>query len=56
MDINHYLERAALLRRQGYNCCQAVAAAPADQTDLSEEQLYQPASDFGLGMGNMEAT
>lgn len=40
MDINHYLERAAL----------------ADQTDLSEEQLYQPASDFGLGMGNMEAT
>ncbi len=28
----------------------------ADQTDLSEEQLYQLASDFGLGMGNMEAT
>lgn len=56
MDINHYLERAALLRRQGYNCCQAVAAALADQTDLSEEQLYQLASGFGLGMGNMEAT
>lgn len=56
MNINDYIERAALLRRQGYNCCQAVAVALTDQTNLSSEQLCQLASGFGLGMGNMEAT
>ena len=55
MDINTYVQKAAMLRQQGYNCCQAAAAALADQTTLTEEQLYQLASGFGLGMGNMEA-
>ena len=40
----------------GYNCSQAVTAALADQTGLSEEQLKSVAVGFCAGMGNMEAT
>ena len=56
MEINDYVQKAAHFRQQGYNCCQAVAAALADQTELSEEQLCQIAAGFGVGMGNMAST
>ena len=51
-------ERAELAaeKNNSYNCCQAVALALADLTDLSEEQLLYAASGFGAGMGNMEGS
>ena len=57
MNIEQRAEKGAQLKKSGAcNCCQAVAAALADQTGLSEEALMQIASGFGAGMGNMEAT
>ncbi len=57
MDINVRAEKAAELKKHhGYNCCQAVTAVLADQTELSEEQLNNLAAGFCVGMGNMEAT
>lgn len=40
----------------GYNCSQAVTAALADETDLTEEQLKNITAGFCAGMGNLEAT
>ncbi len=45
--------KAAELFLSGYNCAQAVAAAFADVTGLSEQQLARMASAFGGGMGRM---
>lgn len=57
MDIEERAKKAVDLKQHhGYNCCQAVTAALADQTGLSEEQLNQIASGFCAGMGNMQAT
>ena len=57
MDITERAKKAVDLKQHyGYNCCQAVTAALADQTGLSEEQLNQLASGFCAGMGNMQAT
>jgi len=57
MDINERAEKAAELKLSGkYNCSQAVTAALADQTGLSEEQLKQISAGFCVGMGNLEAT
>ena len=57
MTIEERAEQAvALKNRAGYNCAQAVAAVLADQTGLTEEQLYSITSGFGLGMGTMQAT
>ena len=47
---------AELKNHGGYNCCQAVVAALADETNLPKEQLTQIAAGFCAGMGNMEAT
>ena len=47
---------AELKNHGGYNCCQAVVAALADETSLPKEQLTQIAAGFCAGMGNMEAT
>lgn len=57
MTLNERAEKAVLLKTSGkYNCAQAVTAALADQTALSEEQLMQVSAGFCAGMGNMEAT
>ncbi len=57
MTINERADRAVELKLHGgYNCSQAVTAALADQTDLTEEQLKQVSAGFCAGMGNLEAT
>ena len=56
MDINERVNKALELKKSGYNCAQAVTAAFADLTELTEEQLKQISAGFGAGMGNMEAT
>ena len=57
MDINERAEKAVHLKNSGQcNCAQAVCAALADETGLSEEQMKQAAAGFGGGMGTMEAT
>ena len=57
MTIEERAENAVLFKKDGKgNCCQAVTAALADLTELSEEQLHQIAAGFGGGMGTMEAT
>ena len=45
MNINERAEKAVQLKMSGgYNCSQAVTAALADQTDLTDEQLKQIAA------------
>lgn len=59
MNLNG-VERAEiaveLKTKHKYNCCQAVTAVLADQTELTEEQLFAIAAPFCVGMGTMEAT
>ncbi|MCR4660409.1 MAG: C-GCAxxG-C-C family protein [Clostridia bacterium] len=57
MDINEIANKAVELKMyHGYNCCQAVATALADETNLTLEQLNQIGAGFCAGMGNLEAT
>ncbi len=56
MNIEERAEKAAKLKMSGYNCCQAVAAALADETNLSEDDLMKLSAGFAVGMGTMEAT
>ena len=57
MDMEDRAEKAARLKRDYYyNCCQAVTAVLADETDLTGDQLNQISSGFAFGMGNMNAT
>ena len=57
MTIEERAELAAGWKQTGKgNCCQVVTLALADQTGLSEEQLWNVSSGFGVGMGNMEGT
>ncbi len=56
MTIEEKASKAVELKRSGYNCAQAVAAALADETGLSPETLKAAASGFGGGMGTTEAT
>ena len=57
MTIEERAETAMDLKKNhGYNCCQAVTAVLADQTELAPEQINQISSGFAVGMGNMEAT
>nr|WP_326127355.1 C-GCAxxG-C-C family protein [uncultured Oscillibacter sp.] len=48
------MDRCALAyeyHKKGYNCAQAVAAAFADLTDWTPEQLFAAAGSFGGGFG-----
>ena len=57
MTLEERAEKAADLKEyKGYNCCQAVTAVLADETDLTEEQLYQITSGIALGLGSMEGS
>ena len=44
-------DRAAMLHREGYNCCQAVACVFADAVGVDESMLYSVGEGFGAGMG-----
>lgn len=50
--INH-AEKAKSLFESGYNCCQAVLCAYADELGLDETTALKIASSFGGGMGRM---
>lgn len=56
MTLQERADKAAAVKASGYNCAQAVAAAFADQTGLTEDQLKKITAGFGAGMGNLEAT
>ena len=43
-----------LRREHRCNCCQAVSVVLADQTGLSEEDLWNASAGFAGGMGDME--
>ena len=43
-------ERAAMLHREGYNCCQAVACVFADAVGTDEALLYKIGEGFGGGI------
>ena len=49
-------EYAVELKHKGYNCCQAVLCAFADEVDMDEADLKKIGAAFGVGMGCMEAT
>ena len=44
-------DRAAMLHREGYNCCQAAACVFADAVGVDEALLYRIGEGFGAGMG-----
>ena len=50
--INH-AEKAKSLFESGYNCCQAVLCAYADELGLDETTALKIASSFGGGMGRL---
>lgn len=57
MTLKERADKAVELKvAGGYNCSQAVTAALADETDLTEEQLKNITAGFCAGMGNLEAT
>ncbi|MCQ2566965.1 MAG: C-GCAxxG-C-C family protein [Mogibacterium sp.] len=45
------VDLAAEKHRKGYNCCQAVACAFADELGMDESALYKLTEGFGGGMG-----
>lgn len=47
-------ELAAAKHREGYNCCQAVACAFADEVGIDESLLYRMGEGFGAGMGTAQ--
>lgn len=55
MEINkeERMRRAEELFMQGFNCCQAVAAAFADVYGYSQEQVLRMSAGFGAGIGRM---
>ena len=57
MTVRERADRAVWLKTAGgCNCAQAVTAALADQTGLTEAQIKQVSAGFCAGMGTMEAT
>ena len=53
MDRKEY---AVQLKHSGYNCCQAVLCAFADEVGMTEDELKRICAAFGVGMGCLEAT
>lgn len=48
-----HTHRAEELFYEGYNCCQSVLGAFADELQLDEQMLFSLASSFGAGMGRL---
>jgi C_GCAxxG_C_C family probable redox protein len=55
-SCDYYVDRAAQLREQGYNCAQSVACAFSDEVALDAQQLFQLTEGFGGGMGGKDGT
>ena len=49
-------DKALEYKHKGYNCCQAVTAALAEEIGIDSEKLLNLSAGFGAGMGNMEGT
>lgn len=49
-------DKALEYKHKGYNCCQAVSAALAEEIGIDSEKLLNLSAGFGAGMGNMEGT
>lgn len=49
-------ERAIEFHNQGYNCCQSVLLAFAEELGLDQETAFRISEGFGLGMGSMQNT
>ena len=56
ITMEERLAKSMELHKKGYNCCQAVACAFLDKTDLDEETMFRLTEGFGLGMGGMKGT
>lgn len=52
--MTNRMETANAYHEKGYNCCQSVLAAFADQYDISEETALRLAAGFGGGAGTGE--
>ena len=51
-NVNH-AEKAKALFENGYNCCQAVLCAYADELGIDQNTALKIASSFGGGMGRL---
>lgn len=49
-------EYAVQLHKKGFNCCQSVVCAFAEELGFEEATLFRASEGFGLGMGNMKNT
>ena len=49
-------EKAVEKHDKGYNCCQAVACALAEDLGFDEQVIFQAGEGFGAGMGGMQCT
>ena len=49
-------EYAVELHKRGFNCCQAVACAFAEELGFDETTMFRASEGFGLGFGNMKNT
>lgn len=49
-------EEAVKRHDKGYNCCQAVACALAEELGYDEQVIFQAGEGFGAGMGGMQCT
>lgn len=50
------VEAAVKRHDKGYNCCQAVACALAEEMGYDEQIIFQAGEGFGAGMGGMQCT
>lgn len=50
------VEEAVKRHDKGYNCCQAVACALAEDLGFDEEMVFRAGEGFGAGMGGMQCT
>ena len=53
-DYASIAEKAAQLKHGGFNCCQAVALALINETNLDVETLRNITAGFGAGMGTAQ--
>ena len=57
MTTEEKAEKAAALRQEHtHNCCQAVAAVLTEELPIAPETVFELASGFAGGMGNMEGS
>ena len=50
------VDLAALKKKSGYNCAQAIASTYCDIAGVDEETMLKLGQAFGTGLGNMEGT